>query len=142
VIVVAEGEHGARATLSQARAHCRDVANPSVSFHQKAITSIDPTTRKVSTDQGHYQADVLAVALGADRSTSRGGTGGWSPRRRMQFTSAPDGRTEPTTDATETDNGRKGTEKRGWPPCLASGVRRSGMSLGGRAPRRPTTSAR
>jgi hypothetical protein len=26
-----------------------------VSFHQKAITSIDPTTRKVSTDQGRYQ---------------------------------------------------------------------------------------
>ena len=77
VLVVAEGEHGARATLPQARAHCRDIAKPSVmSFHQKAITSIDPTTRKVSTDQGHYQADVLAVALGADRSTSRGGAGG------------------------------------------------------------------
>jgi hypothetical protein len=83
-----------------------------MSFHQKAITSIDPTTRKVSTDQGHYQADVLAVALGADRSTSPGGAGGWSPRRRMQLTSAPDGSTEPTTDATETHNGRKGTEKR------------------------------
>jgi hypothetical protein len=66
-----------------ARAYYREIAKPSVSFHQKAITSIDPTTRKVSTDQGHYQADVLAAALGADRSTSRGGTGKWSPRRRL-----------------------------------------------------------
>jgi hypothetical protein len=82
-----------------ARAYYREIAKPSVSFHQKAITSIDPTTRKVSTDQGRYQADVLAAALGADRSTSRGGTGGWSPRRRMQLTSAPDGSTEPTTFA-------------------------------------------
>jgi len=44
-----------------ARAYYREIAKPSVSFHQKAITSIDPTTRKVSTDQGHYQADVLVV---------------------------------------------------------------------------------
>ena len=73
-----------RTTLPQARAYYREIAKPSVSFHQKAITSIDPTTRKVSTDQGHYQADVLAAALSADRSTSRGGTGKWSPRRRMQ----------------------------------------------------------
>jgi hypothetical protein len=88
-----------RTTLPQARAYYREIPKPSVSFHQKAITSIDPTTRKVSTDQGRYQADVLAAELGADRSTSPGGTGGWSPRRRMQLTSAPDGSTEPTTDA-------------------------------------------
>jgi NADH dehydrogenase FAD-containing subunit len=50
-----------RTTLPQARAYYREIAKPSVSFHQKAITSIDPTTRKVSTDQGHYQADVLVV---------------------------------------------------------------------------------
>jgi hypothetical protein len=81
-----------RTTLPQARAYYREIAKPSVSFHQKAITSIDPTTRKVSTDQGHYQADVLAAALGADRFTSRavrvGGHHGGACNSRRHLTAA------------------------------------------------------
>ncbi|MGW8315496.1 MAG: NAD(P)/FAD-dependent oxidoreductase [Bacteroidales bacterium] len=39
---------------------------PGVNFRQETITSIDPVRRRVSTDQGSYEADVLVIALGAD----------------------------------------------------------------------------
>ena len=39
---------------------------PGVKFRQERITAIDPLTRRVDTDQGKYEADVLVVALGAD----------------------------------------------------------------------------
>ena len=44
----------------------RDFAKPGVRFLQKAVTAIDPQARRVSTDRGVYEADVLVVALGAD----------------------------------------------------------------------------
>jgi sulfide:quinone oxidoreductase len=37
-----------------------------VRFVQATITGIDPTTRSVETDAGHFDADILVVALGAD----------------------------------------------------------------------------
>jgi sulfide:quinone oxidoreductase len=44
----------------------RELAKPGVEFRQERITAIDPTTRRVTTDQGSYDADILVVALGAD----------------------------------------------------------------------------
>ena len=44
----------------------RNIVKPSVQFRQEAITAIDPETRRVTTDKGTYEADVLVIALGAD----------------------------------------------------------------------------
>src|SRR3954451_3209617 len=44
----------------------RDLAQPSVTFHQERIVRIDPETKKVETTGGSYDADVIVVALGAD----------------------------------------------------------------------------
>ena len=44
----------------------RSIAKPGVTFRQEAITAIDPEARRVTTDSGTYNADVLVVALGAD----------------------------------------------------------------------------
>jgi sulfide:quinone oxidoreductase len=46
--------------------HYRDISKDGVEFRQERVTSIDPETRTVTTDVGAYDADVLAVALGAD----------------------------------------------------------------------------
>lgn len=42
------------------------IAKPGVTFRQELITSIDPVARRVVTDGGTYNADILVVALGAD----------------------------------------------------------------------------
>jgi sulfide:quinone oxidoreductase len=44
----------------------RTIAKPGVEFRQELVTSIDPVSRRVVTDKGAYNADVLVVALGAD----------------------------------------------------------------------------
>lgn len=44
----------------------RNVAKPGVIFRQETITDIDPGARRVTTDRGIYDADVLVIALGAD----------------------------------------------------------------------------
>jgi len=44
----------------------RDLATPHVRFRQETITAIDPVARRVATDRGTYEADILVVALGAD----------------------------------------------------------------------------
>lgn len=43
-----------------------DLSKEGVEFRQERVTSIDPEQRRVTTDQGSYDADILAVALGAD----------------------------------------------------------------------------
>jgi sulfide:quinone oxidoreductase len=43
-----------------------DIAKPGVEFRQETVTSIDPERRRVTTDHGSYDADILVVALGAD----------------------------------------------------------------------------
>jgi sulfide:quinone oxidoreductase len=43
-----------------------EIAKPGVRFRQETITAIDPEARRVTTDAGVYQADVLVLALGAD----------------------------------------------------------------------------
>jgi sulfide:quinone oxidoreductase len=46
--------------------HYRDFSRAGVQFRRETITAIDPRQRTVTTDQGSYDADVLAIALGAD----------------------------------------------------------------------------
>jgi sulfide:quinone oxidoreductase len=43
-----------------------EISKESVEFRQERVTSIDPETRRVTTDKGSYDADVLVIALGAD----------------------------------------------------------------------------
>jgi sulfide:quinone oxidoreductase len=43
-----------------------DVVKPGVEFVQTTIRSIDPAARRVETDAGPFDADILVVALGAD----------------------------------------------------------------------------
>ena len=43
-----------------------EIDKPGVRFRQETITAIDPVARRVTTDRGTYEADVLIVALGAD----------------------------------------------------------------------------
>jgi sulfide:quinone oxidoreductase len=54
------------AELDGVRSYYRDIAKDSVEFRQETITSIDPAARRVVTDGGTYDADILVVALGAD----------------------------------------------------------------------------
>jgi sulfide:quinone oxidoreductase len=44
----------------------RDIVKPGVRFLQSEVRSIDPAARRVTTDNGTFEADVLVVALGAD----------------------------------------------------------------------------
>jgi sulfide:quinone oxidoreductase len=48
----------------------RDVVKPGVRFVQATVTAIDPEARRVETDAGTFDADVLVVALGADLDPS------------------------------------------------------------------------
>ena len=48
----------------------RSIVKPGVNFRQESITAIDPETRRVTTDKGTYDADVLVIALGADYDIS------------------------------------------------------------------------
>jgi len=43
-----------------------DIVKPGVKFRRENITEIDAAAKKVTTDNGTYEADVLVVALGAD----------------------------------------------------------------------------
>src|SRR5262245_59408346 len=40
----------------------RHIVKPGVTFRQETITSIDPVTRRVTTDASTYQADLLVIA--------------------------------------------------------------------------------
>src|SRR4249920_2909608 len=55
-----------RTTPDAVRLPYRDIAKPGVRFLQETITAIDPEARRVTTDAGVHEADVLVVALGAD----------------------------------------------------------------------------
>lgn len=55
-----------RETTDAVRVAYRQIVKPGVRFRQEAITAIDPEARRVTTDSGIYDADVLVVALGAD----------------------------------------------------------------------------
>jgi sulfide:quinone oxidoreductase len=44
----------------------RDLVKPGVRFVPASITAIDPVAKRVETDAGVFEADILVVALGAD----------------------------------------------------------------------------
>jgi sulfide:quinone oxidoreductase len=48
------------------RADYTNIDMPGVEFRRETITSIDPRARRIVTDGGQYDADVLVVALGAE----------------------------------------------------------------------------
>ena len=56
---------GRRAT-ADTLLHYRDISKEGVEFRRERVTAIDPQKRRVTTDEHSYDADVLAVALGAD----------------------------------------------------------------------------
>src|SRR2546421_482063 len=55
-----------RAPSEQVRHPYRDFVKPGVRFVQSTVRAIDPNTKRVETDAGPFDADVLVVALGAD----------------------------------------------------------------------------
>jgi sulfide:quinone oxidoreductase len=55
-----------RSTLDEVRLPYAAVAKPGVTVLREAVTKIDPKARRVTTDAGDHEADVLVVALGAD----------------------------------------------------------------------------
>ena len=55
-----------RTTLDAVRLPYREVVKPGVRFLRETVTAIDPAARRVTTDTGVHEADVLVVALGAD----------------------------------------------------------------------------
>lgn len=55
-----------RTTASAVRHPYRHLAKPGLRFVQTVIRSLDPAGRRVETDAGTFEADVLVVALGAD----------------------------------------------------------------------------
>jgi sulfide:quinone oxidoreductase len=55
-----------RETPEAVRLPYSDFAKPGVRLVRETITAIDPEERRVSTDGGEYEADILVVALGAD----------------------------------------------------------------------------
>src|SRR5579862_2040847 len=55
-----------RRTMDEVRLPYRDIAKPGVEFRQEHIVSIDAERKRVVTDAGTYDADILIVALGAD----------------------------------------------------------------------------
>ena len=57
-------------TPAEVRYAYRDIARPRVDVRRETIVAIDPAARRVVTDAGTYDADVLVVALGADLDTA------------------------------------------------------------------------
>jgi sulfide:quinone oxidoreductase len=55
-----------RAVPSEVRHPYRDVVKPGVSFVQATVQSIDPVAKRVETDAGRFEGDVMVIALGAD----------------------------------------------------------------------------
>ena len=55
-----------KAAPEEVRLPYADVVKPGVRFLRETITAIDPELRRVTTNSGIHEADVLVVALGAD----------------------------------------------------------------------------
>jgi sulfide:quinone oxidoreductase len=55
-----------RRDLDAVRLPYRELVTPHVRFRQATVSAIDPLARRVVTDAGTHEADVLVVALGAD----------------------------------------------------------------------------
>ena len=59
-----------RQLAAEVRHPYRDIVKPGVRFLQSTVRSIDSAARRVVTDAGTFEADVLVVALGADLDSS------------------------------------------------------------------------
>jgi sulfide:quinone oxidoreductase len=59
-----------RATPASVRLPYADFVKPGVTLRRETVTAIDPAARRVTTDAGVHEADVLVVALGADYDVS------------------------------------------------------------------------
>ncbi len=59
--------HGTEEAL---RMPYRDFVKPGVTFKRETVTAIDPAARRVTTNVGTHDADVLVIALGADYDVS------------------------------------------------------------------------
>ena len=58
-------------TVADAVVHpYRDLVKPGVRFVQSTIRAIDPVARRVETDDGTFEGDIMVVALGADLDPS------------------------------------------------------------------------
>ena len=55
-----------RAVPSAVRHPYRDIVKPGVRFVQATVQSIDPVAKRVETDAGRFEGDVMVVALGAN----------------------------------------------------------------------------
>ena len=55
-----------RTTLEAVWHRYADIVKPGVRFVQATILAIDPAARRVETDAGSFDGDILVVALGAD----------------------------------------------------------------------------
>lgn len=55
-----------RAGLDDVRLRYAAIAKPGVTLLRETVTAIDPESRRVATDAGIHEADVLVVSLGAD----------------------------------------------------------------------------
>jgi sulfide:quinone oxidoreductase len=56
----------ARSTPQAIRLPYAGIVKPGVRFLRETITAIDPEARRVSSDGGEHEADILVLALGAD----------------------------------------------------------------------------
>jgi sulfide:quinone oxidoreductase len=56
----------ARKSVAEIRLPYSRLSLPGVEFRQERVEAIDPAARRVRTDRHEYEADILAVALGAD----------------------------------------------------------------------------
>jgi sulfide:quinone oxidoreductase len=59
------------ATPESVRLAYADIVKPGVTFKREKIAAIDPANRRVTTDAGTHDADILIIALGADYDDSR-----------------------------------------------------------------------
>jgi len=59
-----------RLTADAVRLPYRDFAKPGVSLRRETVIAIDPANRRVTTDVGTHDADILVIALGADYDVS------------------------------------------------------------------------
>src|SRR5882762_1454582 len=53
-------------TPGAVRHYYRNIIKPGVTFRHETITNIDAAAKRVTTQNGVYEADVLVIALGAD----------------------------------------------------------------------------
>lgn len=59
-----------RATAEAVRLPYSDFVKTGITVKREIVTAIDPSTRRVTTNGGTYDADILVIALGADYDVS------------------------------------------------------------------------